>query len=151
MEFSTQILIQIGRLEAKLDQVLRIVSQNSPARNGHPDLTSHNGNAALVALSGLTVRQHAALQMLLNGKSNAEIAERLGVSENTAKVHVRLIAKKIGVAKRQQIVGFFRRVFDDIAEDDYRTLSRGLPKDWDASGGRIDEFVTAEGDGAAEA
>ena len=41
----------------------------------------------------LTTKQHGALQMLLEGCSNAEIAKRFDVSEDTAKVYVRTIAK----------------------------------------------------------
>ena len=54
-------------------------------------------------LHGWTIKQHVCLQMLLRSASNEEIAERLGVTVNTAKVHVRTLMKKLKVSSRASI------------------------------------------------
>lgn len=78
----------------------------------------------------LTTKQHASLQMLLDGQSNSEIAKRFGVSEDTAKVYVRTIAKKYDVNTRAQIVMATLEEFNSISDDVYMRISGGLPKDW---------------------
>lgn len=123
-----EIIARVGRVEAKLDQVLALLQS---LQKGEVDRSSRRQDDEAGLLETLTVKQHAVLQMLFNGKSNAEIAERLGISENTAKVHVRLLAKKAGGHKRSQIVARFKRAFDEIEESRYQALTKGLPKSWD--------------------
>jgi DNA-binding NarL/FixJ family response regulator len=50
----------------------------------------------------LTRRQHEILEMLVQGKSNRDIAAVLGLSENTVKVHVGSIFQKLGVHSRTE-------------------------------------------------
>jgi NarL family two-component system response regulator LiaR len=53
---------------------------------------------------GLTERESEVLSLLVEGLSNAEIAERLVVSVATAKFHVRGILSKLGVSSRTEAV-----------------------------------------------
>ena len=48
----------------------------------------------------LTPREHEVLQLLAQGLSNRRIAERLGISEHTAKFHVNSIVGKLGAQTR---------------------------------------------------
>jgi DNA-binding NarL/FixJ family response regulator len=50
----------------------------------------------------LTPREEEVLELLATGLSNAEIAKRLFISRNTAKVHVQNILKKLGAKTRLQ-------------------------------------------------
>jgi DNA-binding CsgD family transcriptional regulator len=52
----------------------------------------------------LTPRQRDVIEMLAHGLTNAEIAERLGVSLDGAKYHVREILGKLGAASREEAV-----------------------------------------------
>jgi DNA-binding NarL/FixJ family response regulator len=51
---------------------------------------------------GLTPRQHEVLVLLMQGKSNSQIAEALGLSPNTVKVHLATIFRVLGVHSRTE-------------------------------------------------
>jgi len=60
----------------------------SRGRPRHPDI--------------LTPREWEVLELLRSGASNAQIAERLGITERTAQFHVSEILSKLGVASREE-------------------------------------------------
>jgi DNA-binding NarL/FixJ family response regulator len=51
---------------------------------------------------GLTTAQARVLDLLASGKTNREIADLLGLSEGTVKVHVTAIFRALGVSNRAQ-------------------------------------------------
>jgi DNA-binding NarL/FixJ family response regulator len=53
-------------------------------------------------LEDLTARQKEVLALVVEGKSNAEIAERLVISQATARYHVSTILSKLGAANRAE-------------------------------------------------
>ena len=55
------------------------------------------------AIEGLTERQREILTLLLEGRSNKEIARSLGILEGTIKVHLRSIMQRLGVRNRTQL------------------------------------------------
>ncbi|MEO0796779.1 MAG: response regulator transcription factor [Verrucomicrobiota bacterium] len=52
----------------------------------------------------LTARELEILQLLGEGKSNKELAERLDISLNTTKIHIKNIREKLGASDRTQAV-----------------------------------------------
>ena len=52
----------------------------------------------------LTPRERDVLSLLVQGKSNRQIAERLGISEHTAKFHVTAVLQKMGAQTRTEAV-----------------------------------------------
>ncbi|PWC52480.1 hypothetical protein TSO221_14200 [Azospirillum sp. TSO22-1] len=54
-------------------------------------------------LDGLTARQREILVLLLEGRSNKEIARSLGILEGTIKVHLRSVMQRLGVHNRTQL------------------------------------------------
>lgn len=55
----------------------------------------------------LTERQAEVLRLLAEGATNAEIAERLVVSEHTIKSHVKQILRQLGAANRTEAVAWY--------------------------------------------
>ncbi len=62
------------------------------------------GPASTSAPEGLTPREREVLALLAEGLSNKAIAERLDISEHTAKVHVNAVLAKLGVQRRTEAV-----------------------------------------------
>jgi two-component system nitrate/nitrite response regulator NarL len=56
------------------------------------------------AVEPLTPREREVLDLLAQGLTNRRIAERLGISEHTAKFHVAAICGKLGAATRAEAV-----------------------------------------------
>lgn len=61
------------------------------------------------ASDGLTPREHEVLRLVGDGLSNKQIAGSLGISERTAKFHVRQIMTKLGADNRAQAVALATR------------------------------------------
>lgn len=55
-------------------------------------------------LDPVTERERDVLELLMEGASNREIAERLIISEGTVKKHVSNICSKLGVQRRSQVI-----------------------------------------------
>jgi pimeloyl-ACP methyl ester carboxylesterase/DNA-binding CsgD family transcriptional regulator len=60
------------------------------------------------AFDSLTVRERGILTLLTEGLSNADIAERLGLSEKTVRNHISNLYDKLGVWTRAQAIVFAR-------------------------------------------
>jgi DNA-binding NarL/FixJ family response regulator len=72
----------------------------------HPTATPAPRTDAPLA-EGLTVREREVLELLVTGvTSNRDLAERLVVSENTVRYHLRNILDKLHVQNRAQVIAF---------------------------------------------
>ena len=59
--------------------------------------------AAAKRLSTLTARQREVVERLGQGKTNAQIATELGLSESTVRLHVSTILDKLNLSNRTQV------------------------------------------------
>ncbi len=53
---------------------------------------------------GLTVREREILALMVQGRTNPQIAHQLAISRSTVKFHIRSILSKLGVASRTEAV-----------------------------------------------
>jgi DNA-binding CsgD family transcriptional regulator len=54
---------------------------------------------------GLTAREQETVELLLEGLTSKEIADRMGISPNTVKAFIRLVMVKMNVSTRSGIIG----------------------------------------------
>jgi DNA-binding NarL/FixJ family response regulator len=90
MTLSAIRFVQAGGTFAPLEMLLSDAGAAPPAQ------------PAAVSPYRLTTRQKAVLAQLQQGKANKIIAHELGMSESTAKVHIRNIMRKMGATNRTQ-------------------------------------------------
>ena len=141
---------QMDRIEWKLDQLLLMMVQGPAAEASAKamaeeakreaeeasgivfgKLTEEERDFVVSMLQDMTPKQHATLQMLMNGKKNQEIAERFGVTLNTAKVFVRTVMKRLKVKRRADVMRYVYPVLRVMDDATYRKMSSGLPVSWD--------------------
>jgi DNA-binding CsgD family transcriptional regulator len=67
-------------------------------------------NERAQASLGITEREREVLQLLADGRSNKEIAARLGLSPNTVKTHVARLFEKLRVARRTEAISLAREL-----------------------------------------
>ncbi len=92
---------------AFVDQVLKSMNWSGPGTAG--DTTAEAGVQS-VLIEPLSNRELEVLRMLDQGCSNKGIGERLFISENTVKVHLRNVNAKLAVGSRTQAVSAARRL-----------------------------------------
>lgn len=80
-------------------ELMRVISALAMARIGRPEAATPY---ALLARPPLSPREKDVLRRLACGELYARIAERLGVSEATVRMHVRHARAKLGAASREQ-------------------------------------------------
>lgn len=99
MNLSSQEFVQALRMLAKGD----IVVSQEMAKEVKVELAA---DQALKSKDDLSGRERDVLQLVCEGATNREIAERLIVSEHTIKVHMRHILNKLNLRNRQQVAAY---------------------------------------------
>jgi DNA-binding NarL/FixJ family response regulator len=95
---------------AELVDAIRVVAAGNslfgPAatRRLIEQFASVRGTPATATVEALTEREREVLRLLAQGRSNAELANQLYLSEATVKTHVSAVLRKLGVRDRVQAV-----------------------------------------------
>ena len=105
-----------GAEYVELDSANHILLEEEPAWQRFCDaVLAFTGVTAAVAapaddavFTALSPREREVLVLLTDGLANAEIAERLGISEKTVRNHVSNVFDKLGVWTRAQAIVFAR-------------------------------------------
>lgn len=92
----------LDALRMVLDGTIFVPEQTLPNLNGTGLATPLSGKAVSASDIGLTGRQTDVLALMVKGRSNREIADLLGLSEGTVKIHITAIFKALGVGSRTQ-------------------------------------------------
>ena len=95
-EAGADVYIEKSAGAAEIVNALRLILQGDSEMGGLEDITR------------LSKRQNQLLHMLDEGLSNREIAERLGISEHTVKVHLWRLFRRLGVKSRTQTLHYAR-------------------------------------------
>jgi len=123
------IKFELARMEAKIDilttLVMGQVGASSATNIQQPTTASEHA-----LCRSMTIKQHVTLQQLILGRSNKEIAEVINIGENTVKLHVRAVCKKVGCKTRGQAAMIMSEVLDRMDPEEYKRSSGGLPIDW---------------------
>jgi RNA polymerase sigma factor (sigma-70 family) len=76
-------------------------------------------NALRTQLETLTPREHQVFELVVQGKINKQIAQRLGTTERTIKAHRHKVMEKMGIQSLAELVsiaerlGVLRRLADE--------------------------------------
>jgi len=83
---------------------LRLVAEGGRYIPPEALATKPGGNGASAPQERLTERQRVVLARMLKGRSNAQIAKELGISEATAKQHAHAVYAAFGVSSRADLI-----------------------------------------------
>lgn len=82
--------------------LMRLLLEKASLPNLETEKSSLEERIINKQLSGLTERELDVLELIVNGKSNKDIAELLNITIHTVKIHVGNIIQKMGVEDRTQ-------------------------------------------------
>lgn len=83
-------------------EIIEDISRVADGERVYSDDIAHILSAAETSTKGLTPRQLSILAEIVNGKTNKEIADTLGISLDVVKKHVGAICEKLGAANRAE-------------------------------------------------
>jgi DNA-binding CsgD family transcriptional regulator len=81
----------------------------SPILLERADAVARQGRGRIVELEPwypLTAREYEVARLVMEGRTNAEIADELGIAPKTASSHVEHILAKLGASRRAEIAGW---------------------------------------------
>lgn len=110
---------RIERLEDTIQLLIRQL--NTPVRVAEIEPSTN--------LRVFTTKQHAVIQMLYHNYSTDAMADLLGVSDGTVKVHVRAICKRMQFRSRTQIPSLYEEWMQSLSPDQYE-VATGIPMGW---------------------
>ena len=106
LEAQTHLDVAIAELQDMHMQpaLERALALRNRLRTSPVDLSArHDGSETL------TAREREIARLIVDGRSNREIADRLVITEGTVAVHVKHILSKLGYRSRTQVAGWLAR------------------------------------------
>ena len=131
------VALDIARLEAKVDVLINLVtditSTGSQAAPQTVDQPLQLNASQVGVMRDMSPRQHAALQLLIQGWQNNQMSKLMGVTESTVKMHVKKVCDRFGVKTRGQAAMLGQEIINLMPKEDYTRYSGGFPPDWGSS------------------
>ncbi|SNT10585.1 LuxR C-terminal-related transcriptional regulator [Tropicimonas sediminicola] len=118
-----ELTTQLRKVDAKVDRLLGLYDALGSIAAGVPP-------RMVSALHAMTPAEHVALQMVLDNRSNHEIAVCLEVDEAEVKAWVDSMLRKLEVGQRRDLRQLMTPVLAKIPAAEYEKASGGIPKDW---------------------
>lgn len=106
-QLAAKILAEFARAGGSGQATPETRARGAPPESPVPPGTGAGGEADLI--TPLTAREREVLELLVAGATNKEIAQRLVVSKNTTKYHLKNILQKLHLHNRAQVVSFALR------------------------------------------
>ncbi|ADU22888.1 MULTISPECIES: response regulator transcription factor [Ruminococcus] len=103
--------------EADEQTILEVMDRTMAGESVYPD-SSPRVKLGLADSSELTERELEILRIVTTGATNQQVAEQLGISENTVKSHVRSMLDKTGFRSRTELAIKARVLGIAISSDD---------------------------------
>jgi len=91
------------------EQILSAI-ERAMAHHESLRVTRHRLNALRTLLESLTPREHQVFDLVVQGKINKQIAQRLGTTERTIKAHRYKVMEKMGVQSLAELVSIAARL-----------------------------------------
>jgi FixJ family two-component response regulator len=88
-----------------LSAITKAIARHEIARG-----TRQKSNAFRAQLGTLTPREHQVFELVVQGKINKQIAQRLGATERTIKAHRHKVMEKMGVQSLAELVSLAERM-----------------------------------------
>ena len=83
---------------------------SSAYRNDEGDIITDAKMSALKTAYSLSSREVEILELIIRGKNNSDIASALFISENTVKVHIYHLYKKLQIKSRMEAINIVRNI-----------------------------------------
>ena len=94
--------------ETEARDIINAIHLASRGMHVLPRSAASGGGAQSAAVEGaelLTPREAEVLEQLLNGRTNAQIAQQLSIGIETVRTHARNIYRKLGIGSRRELAG----------------------------------------------
>lgn len=102
--------------EVSEETILKIIERTLAGESVYP-METPTVKLGMIDSTELTPREIQVLRLLTTGVGNDEIADRLGVSLNTVKTHIKHLLEKTGFTSRTQLA-IQARITGFVIEDD---------------------------------
>lgn len=122
---------EILRLNGVIEGLrMALNTRPAPEGNHHPaQPVGASDQRAVQLFRMLTRKQHQALNLVIQGKSNQQIANRMGITHSAAKAHIRSLMLKVGTDNRWELGKTFDTLIAKMTDGEYEAAA-GIPKDW---------------------
>lgn len=122
-----------GRMSSDMSSMIDMIGAKSVADAGNSGVGQSEERELgefRIQLAKMSPKQHVTLQMVMDVRDNREIAEVVGVQENSAKMYVKNVSSKMGLKFRGDVMVKAERLMKLVNEDEYLRMSKGIPKHW---------------------